>query len=86
MKSINDLIQEASKINESGVDLFSLDSKDQDKIWKAVQGDTKKQIEDYYERIWRIALLDREVKPQVRLMEAIFGSQNLPEIHSRARK
>lgn len=79
-------IKDFIRINESGVDLFSLNSKDQDKIWKAVQGDAKKQIEDYYENIWRISLLDREVKPQVKLMQAIFGAQNLPEIHSRARK
>lgn len=85
MKSIKEFINESMNINESS-DSLTLDSKDQDKIWKAVQGEAKKQIEDYYESIWRIALLDREVKPQVKLMEAIFGKQNLPEIHSKARK
>lgn len=85
MKSIKKLINESMTVNESfgSLILDSLDSKDQDRIWKAVQGEAKKQIEDFYKRIWKVALLDRALKPQVKLMEAIFGKQNLPDSHSK---
>lgn len=85
MKSIKKIINESMTMNESfgSLTLNSLDSKDQDRIWKAVRGEAKKQIEDFYKRIWKVALLDRTIKPQVKLIEAIFGKQNLSDPHSK---
>lgn len=50
---------------------------EQNVVWKLLSESSQKSIKEKYEEVYRISLLDFEFRPQVKLLESIFGKHNL---------